>query len=77
MLARMTFWLAAGGPAVLIAIGVAGTAMGQPLARAVVRLHGRDLLMRSQPGKGTTVIARFRPDRTMHHRSNDSRVADA
>tara|TARA_B100000676_G_scaffold313292_1_gene393079 strand:- start:4656 stop:5354 length:699 start_codon:yes stop_codon:yes gene_type:complete len=53
------------------------TGLGLPLATAVVRLHSGDLMMRSRPGKGTTVIARFPPDQTMHHRSNDSRVADA
>ncbi len=42
-----------------------GTGLGLPLARAVVRLHGGDLLMRSQPGKGTMVTARFPADRTL------------
>ena len=41
-----------------------GTGLGLPLARAVVRLHGGELLMRSQPGKGTMVTARFPVDRT-------------
>jgi PAS domain S-box-containing protein len=41
-----------------------GTGLGLPLARAVVRLHGGDLLMRSQPGMGTMVTARFPAERT-------------
>lgn len=41
-----------------------GTGLGLPLARAVVRLHGGELLMRSHPGKGTMVTARFPADRT-------------
>ncbi len=36
-----------------------GTGLDRALARAVVRLHGGDLLMRSQPGKGTMATARF------------------
>ena len=36
-----------------------GTGLGLPLARAVVRLHGEELLMCSQPGKAIMDMAHF------------------
>jgi signal transduction histidine kinase len=36
-----------------------GTGLGLPLARSFVRLHGGDLVIRSQLGKGTTVTVTF------------------
>ena len=39
----------------------AGTGLGLPLARSLMRLHGGDLTIESEPSKGTTVTATF-PD---------------
>jgi signal transduction histidine kinase len=41
--------------------GEPGTGLGLPLARALVRLHGGELSVTSQPGHGTTVAAIFPP----------------
>jgi signal transduction histidine kinase len=40
-----------------------GTGLGLPLARSFVRLHGGDLVIRSQLGKGTTVMVTFPQER--------------
>ena len=41
-----------------------GTGLGLPLSRAVMQLHGGDLVMESVLGKGTRVIARFPASRS-------------
>ena len=46
-----------------------GTGLGLPLSRAVMQLHGGDLVMESDLGKGTRVIARFPPSRSEVERS--------
>ena len=40
-----------------------GTGLGLPLSRSLIRLHGGDMLVASEPGAGTTVTARFPADR--------------
>jgi signal transduction histidine kinase len=40
-----------------------GIGLGLPVARALVRLHGGDLTLTSEPGVGTTVEIRLPPDR--------------
>jgi signal transduction histidine kinase len=39
-----------------------GTGLGLPLAKALIELHGGDLVIESSAGKGTTVTARFPPE---------------
>ncbi len=41
-----------------------GTGLGLPLSRAVMQLHGGDLIMESELGQGTRVIARFPAQRS-------------
>ena len=36
-----------------------GTGLGLPIARALVQLHGGELSIRSEKGKGTSVEVRF------------------
>lgn len=40
-----------------------GTGLGLPLANAMMELHGGELNIRSQPGKGTTIDLVFPPER--------------
>ncbi len=40
-----------------------GTGLGLPLAKAMMELHGGRLLVRSAPGKGTSIILIFPPER--------------
>ncbi len=42
-----------------------GTGLGLPLVKALLELHGAALQIESEPGKGTTVIARFPAHRTI------------
>ena len=42
-----------------------GTGRGLPLTRALVERHGGELLLDSEPGKGTRVTARFPRKRVM------------
>jgi signal transduction histidine kinase len=51
-----------------------GTGLGLSLCKASVEVHGGTLEIRSEPGKGTTVIVRFPPERlrTPGHTSSDS-----
>jgi PAS domain S-box-containing protein len=46
-----------------------GTGLGLPLSRAVMQLHGGDLIMESELGHGTRVIARFPEERTEGERA--------
>lgn len=39
-----------------------GTGLGLPVARALVQLHGGDLTLTSEPGRGTRAIAVFPPE---------------
>jgi signal transduction histidine kinase len=41
-----------------------GTGLGLPLSKGFVEMHGGTLKIDSEPGRGTTVIVRFPPDRT-------------
>ncbi|WP_341703345.1 ATP-binding protein [Ferrovibrio sp.] len=47
----------------VLARKVQGTGLGLPLARQFVRLHGGDLVIRSQPGKGTEIAVLVPPER--------------
>lgn len=42
-----------------------GTGLGLSLSKQLVELHGGDLGIQSEPGKGTTVTIRFPPERTI------------
>ena len=46
-------------------IGGGGTGLGLPLCKGLMELHGGTIELASQPGKGTTVIATFPPERTI------------
>jgi signal transduction histidine kinase len=43
-----------------------GTGLGLPLARALMRLHGGDLSLESEVGRGTTVTVRFPRERVLN-----------
>ncbi len=47
----------------------AGTGLGLPLAKAMMELHGGSLVVRSAPGKGTSVALRFPTPRIRHDTS--------
>ncbi|MDA0305011.1 MAG: PAS domain S-box protein [Proteobacteria bacterium] len=51
-----------------------GTGLGLPLAKSLTELHGGTLEINSQPGKGTVVMVRFPPERTIASATAD-RVA--
>ena len=43
-----------------------GTGLGLPLSKSLIELHGGELGVDSEPGKGTTVSIRFPPERTIY-----------
>ena len=42
-----------------------GTGLGLPLCKSLLELHGAKLIIESEPGIGTTVTARFPPERVV------------
>ncbi|MDX1401366.1 MAG: ATP-binding protein, partial [Kiloniellales bacterium] len=42
-----------------------GTGLGLPLSRGIMRLHGGDLVLQSEPKKGTTAIASLPKNRVL------------
>jgi signal transduction histidine kinase len=46
-----------------------GLGLGLPLANALMRLHGGDLTIQSEPGRGTSVTLTFPPERSIRLRS--------
>lgn len=42
-----------------------GTGLGVPLVKAMIELHGGELLFQSAPGKGSVVTLRFPPERSV------------
>jgi PAS domain S-box-containing protein len=42
-----------------------GTGLGLPICKSLVQLHGGDLIVASEPDRGTSVTARFPPSRTI------------
>ena len=42
-----------------------GTGLGMPICKSLMELHGGNLVINSKPGEGTTVTARFPPERTI------------
>ncbi|HSK39917.1 MAG TPA: ammonium transporter [Arenibaculum sp.] len=49
-----------------IAADQPGTGLGLPLTRALARLHGGTMVLRSEPNVGTTVTVRFPHGRVLH-----------
>jgi|HubBroStandDraft_5_1064220.scaffolds.fasta_scaffold15616_2 signal transduction histidine kinase len=43
-----------------------GTGLGLPICKSLMELHGGDITIDSEPGLGTTMTARFPPERTLH-----------
>jgi PAS domain S-box-containing protein len=43
-----------------------GTGLGIPIVKSLMELHGGTFMLESEMGKGTTVTARFPPERTVH-----------
>ena len=46
-----------------------GTGLGLPLVRAMIELHGGELLLNSSPGTGTTATLLMPAKRNLNHRS--------
>jgi len=44
-----------------------GTGLGLPLCKSLLELHGAKLIIASEPGIGTTITARFPPERVVAH----------
>jgi len=44
-----------------------GTGLGLPLCKSLLALHGAKLIIDSAPGTGTTITARFPPERVVAH----------
>ncbi|MFQ5785867.1 MAG: ATP-binding protein, partial [Alphaproteobacteria bacterium] len=54
-----------------------GTGLGLPLSKAFTEMHGGSLEIESAPGRGTTVIARFPPDRIITTNESARRAANS